>query len=1052
MKKIIYYFVLVLMFTFSIDVYAGVCDGFQYVNGSSYCDIRDKYTYDYASNVHGVNNKKYFATPGGGTCNGNLGYPYIVSVGTYSGTTDYASCIDPGLAAPDNTYHYARELNISKTFDRHMYQIYQYYVNELTYAGVNDNNKNKYLSIADVLMRLKTRDDGVDVLNKTSVQNYKNYLGDNLNSVYDYFKGRITYNQFSDCYKNYATQSSYDEIKSIYNDLSTKDLIWNNPLEVTNSYEKVGNDHIFKFTVKFSDGSNYFSDYNIGYGTAYFNYSIKLNDGAYASGNAKQCKINGVVNSCSTIIADWKEDYKKKLTSGNDTLNIEIVIDDNFYREMGGSKSATVGIYYETYNPMSSDNVFINNDKISDVETTSSQRMVVYTMYKKVDKLVFGAPESEQNVCVQNGNSFVVRGVNVGFKEYLTNTECGCGNVDKSILSEANKDIYKEVCTNPSTLEESFSGDLGDCHSDSDLQNINYEFKNATINTYCKLNCKEDVTVEGFVSSDFKTNAGVQFSFDRYPKLDAKKECNVDVDYTSWKQDYNSYVSSQVSAYNSYLYAVAVESASSHTAQCGSDENTYTITWYTTPTYKQYSFNSRENKIIQSGFYTDTWGRSCCSCSTIPKPTIGPSSSYASSVINQYATIDKHFDLLRFCNDELGKFSNDRSYYNFKVGMNFYYEQNYLTIDKTSANNERVSVLVRNDLENSSAKSTYANNYNIEKLDDSLMEKKETLHKTLDYGSETYNLFYKKNEKSYDLISSALSPTSENVGKNVNNNYYVKRGVQYAYEFSPSVYKYADSYSGKVNKIANKNMTLSPNQIYLGNVYDTDVSAIIKPDNNIFYKFTSLGGDMGAGDTIYEKGIFYSRLSANGLTDKAALESFRNSSKSDDFKKDTLVRKCTYAITNEIINCIDGECPNISPSMKVSFNIVDTKNIDPNDRINQSDKGFENWKDKIVVKEQIESDDTFNPENLEYSFTLDSKTIKSIREYNELRNGYDDYDFECEESGNYCKSDFIEMSTSGSGVFSVYGNMDSFGKIMNGREKWVTFNLDTKKLSEEYVR
>ena len=47
-----------------------------------------------------------------------------------------------------------------------------------------------------------------------------------------------------------------------------------------------------------------------------------------------------------------------------------------------------------------------------------------------------------------------------------------------------------------------------------------------------------------------------------------------------------------------------------------------------------------------------------------------------------------------------------------------------------------------------------------------------------------------------------------------------------------------------------------------------------------------------------------------------------------------------------------------------------------------------------------------------YSFTLDSETIKEIREYN-ADTGYSDWDLTCEsETGKYCTSSFIDLYAS----------------------------------------
>ena len=114
-----------------------------------------------------------------------------------------------------------------------------------------------------------------------------------------------------------------------------------------------------------------------------------------------------------------------------------------------------------------------------------------------------------------------------------------------------------------------------------------------------------------------------------------------------------------------------------------------------------------------------------------------------------------------------------------------------------------------------------------------------------------------------------------------------------------------------------------------------------------------------------------------------------------------------------------------SSKLNIVYRVVDPKNIDPNNRLLEDDKGFKNWKNHIDIKEEIENEDTFNPKNIEYSFELDSKTIKDIRQYNSS-NIYSDFNLDCEE-GNKCESDFV----------TTYAKKDDDGDMIGtGRNDW----------------
>ena len=220
---------------------------------------------------------------------------------------------------------------------------------------------------------------------------------------------------------------------------------------------------------------------------------------------------------------------------------------------------------------------------------------------------------------------------------------------------------------------------------------------------------------------------------------------------------------------------------------------------------------------------------------------------------------------------------------------------------------------------------------------------------------------------------------------------------------------------------------MSGKSISLGYGYDTDASAIAKSDNNTYYSFTKLGA--------IDKKIFNKFKTGNEIK-----------------------RYCTYEITNEIIEgCEDGSCDS---KLDIVFRIVDPKNLDPNGRLGTT-KGFKNWNNikGQTVLSTIQSEDTFNPDNLEYSFTLDSATIKKIREYDAncdasgecdpIKYSSTDKSYSellCNEDGNECTSGFITELTKSSGAFgkSVATNTD-------GRDNWkyLIYDNSTNKWSIE---
>ena len=233
----------------------------------------------------------------------------------------------------------------------------------------------------------------------------------------------------------------------------------------------------------------------------------------------------------------------------------------------------------------------------------------------------------------------------------------------------------------------------------------------------------------------------------------------------------------------------------------------------------------------------------------------------------------------------------------------------------------------------------------------------------------------------------------------------------------PKYEKYVEVSTGKISTTYVENKSIK-----LGYVYDIDVSAIPKSDNKTYYAFSKLGA-----------------------SDNKIFNHFKDG--------DEIKRYCTYEITNDIIGCEDGNCDDEGSKLKVVFRIVDPNNIDPNSRFGTGE-GFKNWdNDKgKATKAKIENDDTYNPKNLEYSFSLDSATIKAIRNYNSNCDGnecdpivYSDTktsysELECDENGLYCKSKFITTALSDNTIFGK-----KFALNTNGRSTWKDFTTNEGK-------
>lgn len=102
-----------------------------------------------------------------------------------------------------------------------------------------------------------------------------------------------------------------------------------------------------------------------------------------------------------------------------------------------------------------------------------------------------------------------------------------------------------------------------------------------------------------------------------------------------------------------------------------------------------------------------------------------------------------------------------------------------------------------------------------------------------------------------------------------------------------------------------------------------------------------------------------------------------------------------------------SQCNRVSTEMPTYFKVVEPANIFPNGTGTAPDVFAKNWTDETKGKEVrklIETDGkadaTYSPSNISYTFKLDSKTIKAIKEYNAKqekngKGGYNDFQLIC---------------------------------------------------------
>lgn len=1000
--KFIITFVLVL-FVFNLNVNADICDDtskFSKKNvWSRYCyspslrynysKVNDTWTSSHISSIYSASN-------------------------TYSGRTEYPLCLDPGLNDPNTgskPYNYFRSLDLNYACDKDFYKVYQYYVNDVA-AAKTTLNETYYLEQANVALRVFAIQNGCDI------KYLKNALNNQFhNNIYPYMIGG---NSSIGGINGWGTDEQLKVLKKHYERVRDGGFLWNNPLRITPSweYDNENNKYVFNFEIKFTnetsqyfnsnDSGLYSGDYDIGDGHAVFGYTLLINNGAYSIDGNTLSGTNG--NGCISAY-----DTSCTTSNPNSTRNIKLEMSKDTYDSIvSQSGKVTISLNYNTYHPMSEDNVVLNYIGESDMTEYKYQRMVVFSkVYKNGTINADGSLSENVNYCRQEGNKFYYGNSEVNLETYKA--KCRCSNINSDSLTNNNlKEIYSNLC--PTVSSNTYSSTLSDCTKETEMgkNTLTHRTENS-LNTYCTLSCDENVVVNNMVGN-FSTEAGKTFKFEKYPSLTANKKCSVSVNYSSWRNDYNALLNQEIYSYNEFVKSKAISEAekkpSSVRCSCGKDCTTYRDVYRAS--YQVYYL--RGDSIL-SETKNVSWGG--CSGTSAPSTTSNAEQKFK----DNYYKLMNHFKQLKACNSYLNKLgsdvvADDQTFYNFGANLKFYYEQ---TISDGNNGQYKATIMRNDSKENNVDDSSFSSSSTSSKIDSSE-------NNYIDYDVDD------SNANQYVYISSDEDVKSKyNTGKiGSSDDYVIIRRVKYEYDYSPNVLKYVDTYT---NIISSDKKSLQ-NPVELGYVYDTDVAALAKKDNKTLYAFTSVGEKGSKGQTTDS---IYDYFIAN---DKSKLE-----------------RTCTYEITNDIIVCNDSSCTTepekikngdpVNPSSNIAFRIVDPKNIDPNNRL--GNEGFKNWNNEKgkTVKKAIEDGDTFNPNNLEYSFTLDSATIQSIRKYNENKS-YSNVDsekidgvnslLECE-NGTKCLSSFITAASDGNTVLFD----KKFALNTNGRTTWKVYeNKDGK--------
>ncbi len=497
------------------------------------------------------------------------------------------------------------------------------------------------------------------------------------------------------------------------------------------------------------------------------------------------------------------------------------------------------------------------------------------------------------------------------------------------------------------------------------------------INNYCSITCTESFEYS-YPSLIGTAKSGTYFDLLNYPEVKSSLTCVEDYDYNYWENEYKDSIKEEKLAYVKYKNSSIIDdftslSASSTGTSCGCKKTCSSATgswccesyYYYTITADFYSLNQFGNDgygeiTNSSASYkyceSDTSRTAAIDDARSQWGISASTDSYKSNWDTKKSERENMQDANKACRNALTVEKNSKDQF-YKIdnesSINFYYESD----DKSLTPGDDLG------------------------LGDKFVQEK--LEATNKYSSDTEN---------NNISSSTKNHSTSYPGKSINFDAYnattFSRTVtrNYVFDKSANHKQYYSKY--QTGEIINQDNSDKDKAIYLGYVYPIRLD--LSGSRNVYFSInvkTNL--NYGAGEIL---------TGANSSENLG-------------------VYKCDYEISNDIIE--EDKTTSKVDDYKKNFYIrsISTSDVDPNDRYNTGLLGA-NWandKGKAlieIIESKSKGNNTYNPDNLEYSFTLNAQTIDAIREYNLQQSqfgglGYSDFNLECNDMGGECKSKFL---------------------------------------------
>lgn len=485
-------------------------------------------------------------------------------------------------------------------------------------------------------------------------------------------------------------------------------------------------------------------------------------------------------------------------------------------------------------------------------------------------------------------------------------------------------------------------------------------------NEYCTITCNENFSYS-YPSIFATVKSGTYFDLLYYPKINSELVCteHFGFGYVNWKTDYLNSIRAEKEALVEYLNKMTYETMqTTFIGEC-EDEGEYEYISYGN---KIYEYNYIKNEIE---YTTKTFDSFCASNKNKYELTIIAASGYGSKNVAAYESDYRNAVLKRI---QLQQKNLDCA--------------NAMTPEKVSIDN-----FYNIKRENTKAYFIYESDVNsatcadIKKIDGNKEYCFEELELSNMQSDDTSLINYDvtqvmPEEELFEIsYNGAVAPqVVENMSMSFNaivmpDNFLRKVTLQYIFDHNKDrIPYYAENHTGNINTTGKGIKLGYVYPIKLGLSKTRDVYFDIQVNTNLNY-------------------------GASQIVNKSNKEANRF--------------KCTYDIVNDIV--VEDNKKDYKPNFYTRS--ISTQDVDPNDRLDSGKLGT-NWADEKgqamikLIEEKNKEKNTYNPNYLDYSFTLNVQTIEAIRTYNESEKNdnrsYGDFTkMNCEKFGGECESEFL---------------------------------------------